>query len=186
MNKFAGLWVPVVVSASSVCVIHCLFRILLSQSLRNLKTLPEEDATIEHLQKSGVGPGFYVFPRRPKSSSCASEEARLQRLESGPWGAVNVRARQPSLLTTLAQSLTFFLVTSLSVAYLGTLALNPGDNFLKVFHVTGAAGILAYAYGGVPDAIWFGKHFRSTAMDVIDGVLYGLITGAIFGMFWPT
>ena len=75
-------------------------------------------------------------------------------------------------------------MTSFFIAYLGTLALEPGADFLKVFQVTGTAGILAYAFGFVPNAIWFGTHCRPLLMDIIDGVCFGLITGAVFGMLW--
>jgi len=98
---------------------------------------------------------------------------------------VNVRTRQPCIGRALVQSITFFLVTSVFVAYLGTLALNSGDEFLRVFQVIGTAGILAYAFGGIPNAIWLGLDFRSATIDVGQGILYGLITGAVFGMLWP-
>ena len=185
MNELAGLWIPIVVSAFAVQGASCVVHVFLAQRLRNWKTLPEEDATVEHLQKSGTAPGFYVFPGRHSRASNASEESRLQRMESGPWGTVNIRAGQPSIGKALVQSLTFCLVTSVFVAYLGTLALSPGDDFSSVFQVIGTAGILAYAFGGIPNAIWFGLDFRSAVLDVVDGIFYGLITGVAFGMLWP-
>ena len=185
MNELAGLWIPIVVSALAVLGASCVVHVFIAQRLRNWKTLPEEDATVEHLQKSGTAPGFYVFPRRYSRASNGSEEAYVHRMESGPWGSVNVRARQPSMGRSLVQSLTFCLVTSVFVAYLGTLALSPGDDFSRVFQVIGTAGILAYAFGGIPNAIWLGMDFRSAVLDVVDGTLCGLITGAVFGMLWP-
>ena len=185
MNELAGLWIPIVVSSLAVLGTSCVIRVFIAQRLRNWKTLPEEDATVEHLQKSGAGPGFYVFPGRHSRASNASEESRLQRMESGPWGTVNIRAGQPSIGKALVQSLTFCLVTSILVAYLGTLALSPGDDFSRVFQVIGTAGILAYAFGGIPNAIWFGLDFRSAVLDVVDGIFCGLITGAVFGILWP-
>ena len=186
MNELAGLWIPIIVSAFAVLGTSCVVRVFIAQCLQNEKTLPEEDVTIEHLQKSGTGPGFYVFPGTHRRSSNAAEESRQQRIESGPWGTMNIRARQPNIGRTLLQSLTFCLVTSVFIAYLGTLALNPGDGFLRVFQVTGTAGILAYAFGGVPNAIWFGLDVRSTLIDVAGGIVYGLITGIAFGILWPT
>jgi hypothetical protein len=54
-----------------------------------------------------------------------------------------------------------------------------------VFQVIGTAGILAYAFGGIPNAIWLGLDFRSATIDVVQGILYGLVTGVVFGMLWP-
>lgn len=186
MNELAGLWIPIAVSAFAVLGTSCVVRALCTHGLRIEKTLPEEELTIEQLQKSGTGPGLYVFPGLQSSSSVTAEEDRLQRIESGPWGTINIRGRQPNIRRTLLQSLTFCLVTSVFIAYLGTLALDPGDGFLRVFQVTGTAGILAYAFGGVPNAIWFGLDSRSTMIDVAGGIVYGLITGIAFGILWPT
>ncbi|MCX7389024.1 MAG: hypothetical protein DWI22_09475 [Planctomycetota bacterium] len=71
------------------------------------------------------------------------------------------------------------------IAYLATLALEPGATFSKVFQVTGTSEILAYPLGNVPNTIWFGTHHRAILMDLIDGVFFGLITGLIFAAFWP-
>ena len=185
MNELAGLWIPIVVSSLAVLGASCVVHVFIAQRLRNWKTLPEEDATVEQLQKSGTGPGFYVFPGTQNRASGASEESRLHRMESGPWGTANIRARQPSIGKALVQSFTFCLVTSILVAYLGTLALSPGDDFSRVFQVIGTAGILAYAFGGIPNAIWLGLDFRSAVLDVVDGIFCGLITGAVFGILWP-
>lgn len=185
MNELAGLAFPIFVSAFAVLGANCVVRILIMQRLQTWKTLPEEDETIEQLQKCGTGPGLYVFPGTHSRSSSAAEESRQQRMESGPWGTLNVRARQPNIGRALLQSLTFCLITSVSIGYLGTLALDPGDDFLAVFRVIGTAGILAYAFGGIPDAIWWGLDFRSTLINVAGGVVYGLITGIVFGILWP-
>ncbi len=185
MNELAGLWIPIVVSAVAVFVASFVAWVLVGHHATDWKSLPEEEATIEHLQKSGIGPGQYLFPgRRPKSTN-DNEETRQQRMNSGPWGTVNIWARQPSMGRNLLQSFVFYLVTSFFVAYLATLALEPGAKFSPVFQVTGTAAILGYAFGGIPNAIWFGSHFRPALMDVLDGLCYGLLTGAIFGLLWP-
>lgn len=185
MNELAGLWIPVVVAAFSVLGANCFVWVFIAQYVQKWRTLPEEDATVEHLQKSGTAPGFYVFPGRHSRISNASEESRLLRIESGPWGTINVRARQPSIGRAIVQSMTYCLTTSIFVAYLGTLALDPGDGFSNVFQVIGTAGILAYAFGGIPNAIWLGLDSRSAVMDVVGGIFYGLITGAVFATLWP-
>jgi hypothetical protein len=51
--------------------------------------------------------------------------------------------------------------------------------------VTGTAAILAHCFAFMPNNIWFGTPKRAILMDVLDGVVYGLITGAVFGALWP-
>lgn len=85
----------------------------------------------------------------------------------------------------LGLTFVFYLVTAVFVGYLGTLALKPGAGFSKVFQVTGTAAILAHCFAFMPNNIWFGTPKRAILMDVLDGVVYGLITGAVFGALWP-
>jgi hypothetical protein len=54
-----------------------------------------------------------------------------------------------------------------------------------VFRVLGTAGVLAYCFAFLPNGIWFGAKPRAMAMNVIDGVAYGLVTGAVFAWLWP-
>jgi hypothetical protein len=53
---------------------------------------------------------------------------------------------------------------------------------MKVFQFVGTAGILTYGTANILNGIWFG---RKMVADIIDGVAYGLITGAIFAALWP-
>ena len=55
----------------------------------------------------------------------------------------------------------------------------------KVFQVVGAAGILAYSFSFIPSAIWFGAYKRTIVASIIDGIVCGAITGAIFAWRWP-
>ena len=68
------------------------------------------------------------------------------------------------------------------IAYLSTLALEPGASFIKVFRFVGTAGIIAFCLAGVPTGIWFR---RRMLYDILDGIAYGLLTGVVFGLMWP-
>jgi hypothetical protein len=62
----------------------------------------------------------------------------------------------------------------------------PGPaSFAKVFQVAATAGILAYCFSFIPTAVWFGSYKRTIVATFIDGIVYGLITGAIFAWRWP-
>ena len=58
----------------------------------------------------------------------------------------------------------------------------PGAEFMKVFRFVGTAGILTYGTANILNGIWFG---RKMVGDIVDGIAYGLITGAIFAWLWP-
>ena len=183
MSELAELWLPILVSAVAVFFASFLAWVVIGHHKPDWNELPEEGDTIDQLRKSGVKPGMYIFPMC-RTKEAMANEVKQQRMTSGPWGTVNIWSRQVSMPRNLVQSFLFYMVTSFFIAYLGTLALEPGADFLKVFQVTGTAGILAYAFGVVPNAIWFGTHCRPLLMDIIDGVCFGLITGAVFGLLW--
>ena len=81
----------------------------------------------------------------------------------------------------------FYIVAGLFVGYITSLArpLDAEWTFRQVFRVAGATAVLAYCAGSIPNAIFFGKPGRFVLTDFIDGLVYGLLTGAVFGWLWP-
>jgi hypothetical protein len=53
---------------------------------------------------------------------------------------------------------------------------------MKAFQITGAIGVLVFASSGQLNAVWFP---RRTLNDFIDGIVYGVLMGLIFGLLWP-
>jgi hypothetical protein len=96
-----------------------------------------------------------------------------------------MRKGKPGFAMNLLLVFIFYLVVGIFVAYVGTLALEPSAAFRTVFRVTGTVAVMAYVFGGIPNAIFFGRSLRSVLMDIIDGVVYGLLTGLIFAWLWP-
>jgi hypothetical protein len=83
-----------------------------------------------------------------------------------------------------------YLVVSTLIAYLTRVALPPLPGatplpFANVIQVAATAGILAYSFSFIPSALWFGAYKRTIVANVIDGIIYGVITGAIFAWRWP-
>ena len=61
-----------------------------------------------------------------------------------------------------------------------------GTEYMKVFHTVALmAAFLAYAAGQLPAAIWMGKPWSIAAKEVLDGLIYGLVTAGTFGWLWP-
>jgi hypothetical protein len=81
--------------------------------------------------------------------------------------------------------LVYLLVVSWVVAYLAGRTLAPGADYLAVFRVTGTVAFLAYAGAKPSDSIYFFHSWSSTIKNMIDGLLYGLLTGGFFGWLWP-
>jgi hypothetical protein len=78
-----------------------------------------------------------------------------------------------------------YLVVSSLIAYLTRVALPGAADFRKVFQIAGTAGILAYCFSCIPNALWFGSYKRTIVATFVDGIVYGCMTGVIFAKFWP-
>jgi hypothetical protein len=183
MELIAQLWLPIIVSALAVFVASFLVWMVLPHHKKDVKVLPDEKALTDHLRQLDLAPGLYMWPNC-SGAEMKSDEFKA-RYEAGPWGSMNVLANKPNFVRNLVLVFLFYLVVSVFVGYLTSLATPDASRFLAVFRVAGAAGVLAYCAGSIPGALFFGKPGRFILTDFIDGVVYGLLTGAIFGWLWP-
>jgi hypothetical protein len=79
----------------------------------------------------------------------------------------------------------YVVVITIFVAYVAGRTLAPGAHYLAVIRLVGTVASLAYAGAHVPDAIWWGKPWSNVGKEVLDGVMYGLLTAGTFGWLWP-
>jgi hypothetical protein len=184
MTPLVQLWLPVLVSAVVVFVASFLAWMVLPHHKKDIKTLPDEKALTDHLRKLNLPPGTYMWPGCQPGQDMKSEEY-CARYNAGPWGTMNVVGRKPSFARNLVLTFLLYIVVSIFVGYVTSLAREPGASFLPVFRLAGATAVLGYCAGSIPGAIFTGKPGRFVLTDFIDGVVYGLLTGVMFGLFWP-
>ena len=90
----------------------------------------------------------------------------------------------PAMGPMLGSWFVFCLFVSVLAAYLTNATLMPGDSF-NAARVAGTVGFCAYALGSFPESIWYFRKWSTTLKHGFDGVIYGLITGGVFGWLWP-
>jgi hypothetical protein len=143
--------------------------------------LPNEEGFLQSLRNAGVPAGQYMFPYSCKPEEWKSEEFK-RRTEAGPNGTLTIWKSPPNMGVNMACTLAFFIVANFVIAYLASIAVPPGADFLTVFRFVGTAGILTYGTANILNGIWFG---RKMVADIVDGIAYGLITGLVFAWLWP-
>jgi hypothetical protein len=79
----------------------------------------------------------------------------------------------------------YCLVISLIVAHLATHAVFPFETYRHVFRVVGESAFLAYGLGNLSNSIWKGQTWSMTIKEVIDGLIYALLTAGTFAWLWP-
>jgi len=85
----------------------------------------------------------------------------------------------------LIQWFVYCLLIEFFVAYLTGRTIAPGASYLVVFRVAGTAAFLAYGLSHLSNGIWKGQMWATTIKEVIDGLVYVLLTAGTFGWLWP-
>lgn len=82
----------------------------------------------------------------------------------------------------LGLTLLCYLLIGVVIAYLGHHLGMGAAPFMEKFRFAGTIALASHFIGWIPFAIWYRNiKFASNAFD---GILYALITGAIFGWLW--
>ena len=184
MEFLSDLWLPILLSAAAVWIVSAIVWMALPHHKNDFIGLPDEDAFMDLVHKSGIPPGNYVFPDFRKREAMKSEKV-CKALEEGPIGHLSVWQPPLTMGGKMIATFVVYLVANTFIAYLASIALHTTADFAKVFQVVGTAGVLTYAFSFIPNAIWFGSYRRTIVAGIVDGIVYGVITGLIFAWRWP-
>ncbi len=184
MVSLSALWLPIVLSAVIVFVASAIMHMLLTYHRSDCHQLPEEDKLLATLRAAGLKRGFYMFPYcLPKEMK---SPATIEKFKQGPVGTMTViPSGPPAMPKFLGMWFAYCLIISFFVAYLTGRTVAPGADYLAVFRVAGTAAFLAYGLGQLSNGIWKGQPWGMTLKEVIDGLIYGLLTAGTFGWLWP-
>src|SRR5271165_1189096 len=184
MVPLAALWLPIVLSAVFVFVASFIMHMVLPYHRSDYGQLPNEDEILAALRGTALKPGLYVFPYCTHKDM--KSPALIEKQKQGPVGFMTiVPSGPPAMPKFLIQWFVFCLLIGFFVAYLTGHTVVSGANYLVVFRVAGTAAFLAYGLGHLSNGIWKGQPWSMTIKEVIDGLVYGLLTAGTFGWLWP-
>jgi hypothetical protein len=185
MVTLGSLLLPVLLSAVAVFIASSLVHMVFKYHASDYTRLPNEDAVRAAIRTGNPAPAQYIIPYAAGMKEMENAEMKQKYLD-GPVAVLNLRrAGVPSMGPLLGQWFVFTLFVSFFVAYSAAHALPSGTPYLHVFRVVGSIAFLAYAAGQIPAAIWMGKPWSVAWKEVLDGLLYGLLTAGVFGWLWP-
>jgi len=173
------LWMPILVSAVLVFVLSAMVWMVLPWHKSDFKA-PGDEAGLRNAL-SGHVPGLYLLPYCTDPKDLAKPEV-AQKYIDGPQAYIAVVPNGlPSMGPKLALSFVYYLLVGVLCAYFVTRTVVPGGDYLDVFRIAGTTAFIAYSIAYVQDSIWFGRPWSLTAKSLLDGLLYGLVTGGAFG-----
>jgi hypothetical protein len=185
MITIPSLWAPIVLSAILVFFAAFLAWVVLPHHKSDWRPVGDEAGLLESLGKQRLSPGQYSFPYMRDMNEMKNPEM-MKKIEKGPVGFLVVMpSGPPAMGKNMALSFVYYLVVSVVAAYLAGRLLPQGADYLAVFRVAGTVSFVAYSAAHVSNAIWFGFSWSSTIKNVVDGLVYGLLTGGAFGWLWP-
>ena len=184
MVPLAALWLPIVLSAVIVFVASSIMHMVLPYHRSDYNAIPDEDKVRAAIRAANLKRGLYVFP------FCTHKDmkspALIEKYKEGPVGFLNIMpSGPPAMPKFLGQWFVFCLVVGFFTAYITAHTVAAGANYLVVFRVAGATAFMAYGLGHLSDGIWKGMLWSSVVKEVIDGLVYGLLTAGTFGWLWP-
>ncbi len=184
MVPLASLWLPILLSAVFVFVASSLMHMLLPYHRNDYGRLPDEDKILPVLRAAAPKRGLYVFPYCTHKDM--KSPALLEKQKQGPVGFMTILpCGPPAMPKFLIQWFVYCLLIGFFVAYLTAHTVASGANYPVVFRVVGTAAFLAYGLGQLSNGIWKGQKWSVTIKEVIDGLVYGLLTAGTFGWLWP-
>ena len=184
MVPLTALWLPIALSSIIVFVASSIMHMLLPYHRGDYRQLPEEDKLLAALRAAGLQRGLYIFPYSTHKEMKAP--AMIEKYKQGPVGMLTVfPSGPPAMPKFLGLWFAYSLIIGFFVAYLTGRTVAPGANYLVVFRVAGTAAFLAYGLGNLSNGIWKGQPWGMTLKEVIDGLVYGLLTAGTFGWLWP-
>jgi len=184
MVALSALWLPILLSAVIVFVASSIMHMVLPYHKGDYRQLPNEEGLLSTLRSASLKPGLYIFPYCDHKDM--KSPAVQEKFKQGPVGMMTIRpSGVPAMPKFLVQWFVYCLVIGFFVAYLTGHTVGPNTHYLAVFRVAGTAAFLAYGLGNLSNGIWKGQPWSMTIKEVIDGLIYGLLTAGTFGWLWP-
>jgi hypothetical protein len=184
MVPLVALWLPIVLSAVIVFIASSIVHMVLPYHKSDYSQLPDEDKLLSAIRPANLKPALYVFPYCTHKDM--KSPAIQEKYKQGPVGFITIMpSGPPAMPKFLVQWFAYCLLVGFFVAYLAAHTIAPGVQYLAVFRVVGTAAFLAYGLGLLSNGIWKGQRWGSTLKEVIDGLVYALLTAGTFGWLWP-
>lgn len=177
--SFIIYWQPILASAVLVFVTSAIVWMVLKWHNRDFRQTADEEAARQALR--GNAPGWYLLPFCLDPADLKKPDIQ-QKYIDGPLAYITVLPNGlPKMGGQLVASFVFYLFVGALCAYVLSLSASVGGSYLDVFRITCTVAWIAHGVAYLQDSIWFGRPWSVTIKNLVDALLYGLVTGGAFG-----
>lgn len=178
MTIFA-LWLPILVSAVLVFFASAIIWTAMPWHKSDFSKTRDEEGVRAALR--GHEPGFYLLPYCIDQKELKNPDVQKKFID-GPLAYITVvPSGLPQMGPKLAMSFVYNLLVGIICAYLLSRTVGTDVSYLTIFRVTGTIAFVAYGIAYIQESIWFGRPWSVTAKNMVDALIYSLLTGGAFG-----
>ena len=186
MTDLSMLWIPILLSAVIVFILSSLIHMFSPWHKSDYPKLPDEEKVMNALRPLNIPPGDYVVPRPSGKEEMQSPEFK-EKMKNGPVMMITVWPNgQSSMASSLILWFLYLVVVGLFIAYIAARTLPINADFLHVFRLIGVSAFLGYSAALWQMSIWYRRAWLTTMKAAVDGLIYAILTAAIFGWLWPS
>lgn len=183
MVSLLSLWLPILVAAVVVWFVSWVVWMFMPWHKSDYKPLPDEEKARDVLR--GAPPGAYNVPNLPDRQALGQPEYQ-KKFQEGPVGFVYLAPnRVPSMAPQLTAWFLFNLLVAACAAYVASMTLPAGADYMLVFRVIATTVWLAHGFAYITESIWFFRPWGLTVKHLADALIYALFTAGVFGWLWP-
>lgn len=179
------LWLPILLGGVFCWFASALIHMVVGYHNADYQPLSNEDQVADALRAAEPKPGLYSMPYC-KDMKDMGKDAMQAKFNNGPVAMVTVLNKgMPPMGKLLGQQILHFLIGSLLIAYVTTLALPAGADYMAVFRLVMVVGFLTYGWGLLPFSIWYGHPWSNAMRYLLDALIYGAVAAGTFAWLWP-
>ncbi len=184
MMTVLSLWLPILLAAVAVFLASSVIHMMLGFHKNDVGAIPDERRVADALRPFAIPPGDYAMPHGHAREMHTPEF--IQKMKEGPVAIITIRPNEPAGMgKSLALLFGYSLVVGAVAAYVAGSTLSIGAEYGEVFRVVAAVAFAGYSLAVLQASIWWGRSWGYTARTMVDGAIYGLLTGGVFGWLWP-
>jgi hypothetical protein len=185
MTGILTLWLPILISGAVVFIVSSIIHMVSPWHKNDYQRLSNEDQFRGALRPLAIPPGDYMVPR-PVTREDLRKPEFAEKVKEGPNVVMTVLPNAPfSMSRNLTLWFVYSLVVSVFAAVVAGGALAPGATNGAVFHFVALTAFIGYSVALWQMWIWYARSGSTTLKATMDGLIYALLTGAIFMWLWP-
>ena len=173
------LWLPILVAAILVWIVSALIWTVLPWHKSDFSKTEDEEGIRAALK--GLSPGFYNLPHCVDQKALKEPDMQ-QKFKEGPLALITILPNGlPPMGRNMALIFLHYVFVGVLCAYFVTRTTGPNADYLEVFRIAGTVAWIAYGVAYIQDNVWFGRPWSLTIKSLFDALIYGLLTGGVFG-----